>query len=229
MQDYIKGSNTKRTNTDPRQVRSQEAEPVEEERGEQGAQDDGQGAEQVGAQEPPHLRLPHGVRPSGRRHLQHTQSPTRRGRAASPPSSGPGPGKVRMEGFGEGTAFVQTLPYRGAPAPPGSGRRRGPAGGTSGAVPEAAAAVERPPWCATSVSTGLRGGVAGPARPAGPCPVRTCPRGSRAALSGAAAAGLGLVKAGREWRFPAGPCVSCRSPLCEFGLLRLWRVFMRIV
>lgn len=52
-------------------------------------------------------------------------------------------------------------------APPGSGRRRGPSEGTSGAVPEAAA-VEGTPWCATSVSTGCMGARGALPDPPGP-------------------------------------------------------------
>lgn len=62
MQDYIKGSNRNRTNTQPREVRSQDAESVQEESGANRGQDDGHGAEEVGSQEPPDFRPSHGVR-----------------------------------------------------------------------------------------------------------------------------------------------------------------------
>lgn len=76
---------------------------------------------------------------------------------------------------------------------------------------------------------GVYGGAGGSARPAGPCPHRACPRGFRATLSGAVAAGPGLLRLGRGGRFPAGPWVSCLSPLCEQSLVHLWSVLMRVV
>uniref|UniRef100_A0A8C3R1B7 Cysteine-rich PDZ-binding protein n=1 Tax=Cyanoderma ruficeps TaxID=181631 RepID=A0A8C3R1B7_9PASS len=136
VQDYIKGSNTNRTNTQPREVRSQHAEAVQEESGDHGGQDDGQGAEQVGSQEPPDLRLPHGVRAAAP--ARHRVPPRHRHTAAAPQGRilpelrAQAGGQVRI--LEQGTAFVQInpnpagaagAPYRGAR---GAARQRKAAG-----------------------------------------------------------------------------------------------------
>lgn len=180
MQDYIEGSNTNRTNTQPREVRSQDAESVQEDGRDHGGQDDGQSAQEVGSQEPPDLRLPHGVRPeTPARH----RVPPRHSIFPSRDAQGSAPGQVRI--LGQEIAFVQKSQIPRGPQGPlapltaergaaGSGRRRGPSGGTSGAVPEAAV-VEGTPWCATSVSTGARGALPDPPGPALTGPARGDP------------------------------------------------------
>uniref|UniRef100_A0A8C5NPA0 Cysteine-rich PDZ-binding protein n=1 Tax=Junco hyemalis TaxID=40217 RepID=A0A8C5NPA0_JUNHY len=156
VQDYIKGSNTNRTDTQPREVRSQHAESVQEESGAQRGQDDGQGAEQVGSQQPPHLRLPHGVRAAAP--ATHRAPPRhRRAGTASSPAAARRAGLRAGLGakgsiLGQETAFVQnkTKPraaagtaaasYRGArgaarlrkAAGPGRRRFRGGAGSGGG-------------------------------------------------------------------------------------------------
>lgn len=66
-------------------MRSQDAEAVQEESREHGGQDDGQGAEQVGSQEPPDLRLPHGARAAAP--ARHRVPPRHRHTAAAPQGS----------------------------------------------------------------------------------------------------------------------------------------------